>query len=319
MELQNSSISNFKRFLFKIALPFLLLISILGYTFSYFFEKKIIFANSICGAYKINRIVNETHTDEIPIFGSSRALNSFIPDSLGNNYFNYGLNNTKYDVTLFFLDEECKKKKHNPFIILNFDYSGLLRGYGDICNYIPFSSNDNIKGILGKDYQTIFEIPFLKYFGEYSTYTKYYFSDKLQLTKNTNKGAIIETVSLSEDKFNEAVEKRIHSLNNFYIDTSIQNKLFNVIQKNPDKYFVFVVTPYHNSYFINFTNFNDVNEFLKQLNSYKNVKVLDFSKLPLSNDMFFNTTHINIKGAKVFNKILKDSLNSLYINHCNNK
>src|SRR6185437_1473174 len=118
---RNLSISSFKRFLLRILLPFAGIISLAGLVFTYVFEQKIILNSQIVGAFKVNRIMKETHPDEIPIFGSSRAEGGFIPDSLGSNYFTYGLSGSKYDVTLFFLEEECKKKKNNPWILLNVD------------------------------------------------------------------------------------------------------------------------------------------------------------------------------------------------------
>ena len=112
MEKQNLYTSNFKEYLYRILLPLLLIVGCAGFIFSYFFEEKIIYKSQNGGAYKVNRILKETHPDEIPIFGSSRAEGGIIPDSLGSNYFNYGLSGSKYDVTLFFLEEECKKVKN---------------------------------------------------------------------------------------------------------------------------------------------------------------------------------------------------------------
>ncbi|MGZ4056888.1 MAG: hypothetical protein ACXVPM_18390, partial [Bacteroidia bacterium] len=58
---------------------------------------------------------------EIPIFGSSRAAGSYIPDLLDTNCFNYGVEKTEHLLLELFLKNEYAKKKTTP-IIINFDY-----------------------------------------------------------------------------------------------------------------------------------------------------------------------------------------------------
>ena len=91
MKEENLSISNFKIFFKKIILPFLLIFTLLGAMVNYFFQKKVVLGSEISGAYKVNRIINETNQNEIPFLGSSRAEGTFIPDSLVKLGFNYGM------------------------------------------------------------------------------------------------------------------------------------------------------------------------------------------------------------------------------------
>ena len=167
MDSQNSSISNFKKFLLRLFLPFLLIVGSVGFIVNYFFEKNIVFNTQLSGAYKVNRIIKETHEDETPIFGSSRAEGSFIPDSLGNNFFNYGISGTKLDVALFFLKEECKKKKKQPFLIVALDFDSLLNVEGDIANYIPNANYGPVRSLLGKNYKPYFYLPFVRYYRQF--------------------------------------------------------------------------------------------------------------------------------------------------------
>ncbi len=167
MQEQNSSISNFRQFLARILLPLILIVSATGLLFNFVFEKKVILRSDVCGAYKVNRIINETHPAEIPIFGSSRAAYGYIPDSLGHNFFNYGLAGTNYNVVLFFLAHECAKVKTTPWVILNLDLNGLSNGIGDISNYILNANDAGVRRLLGAGYKGYFRIPFVKYFGQY--------------------------------------------------------------------------------------------------------------------------------------------------------
>ena len=308
---QNSSISSFRQFLLKILLPLIVLIGVAGMLFGYFFEQKIILNSQIVGAYKVNRINKETHTDEIPIFGSSRAEGGFIPDTLGPNYFNYGLSGSKYDVTLFFLDEECKKQKSAPYILLNLDLDGLSYGLGDVGNYIPNSNYGPVKTLLGAEYRGYFAVQFLRYYGRFESYFRDYMNSRVQLTKFSDKGASIEKNVLTPKQFGELVEQRRNTATTFANDSALQQKLENIIARNPARSFIFVVSPYHSSYFERYTNYSDAIAFLNKLRAMKNVKVFDFSKMPLADSMFFNTSHTNYKGAAVFSQQLRDSLTSM--------
>ena len=310
---QNSSISSFSRFFFKILLPLVLIISASGLLFNYLFEKRVILKSDICGAYKVNRIITETYPNEIPIFGSSRAAYGFIPDSLGGNYFNYGLAGTNYDVTLFFLEHECKKSKTTPWIILNFDLDGLTYSLGDVSNYILNASDPGVRQLLGTEYKSYFRIPFVKYFGRYETYFRLLLSNRIELTKFTNKGASLEKNVLPQKEFNQLVVERKNSQATFKNDPVLQKRLIDVINAHPARTFVFVVSPYHSSYFERFANIGEARGFLASLSAMKNVKVFDFSHMNLPDSMFLNTTHINYKGAMVFNHQLRDSLASIGI------
>ncbi len=308
MELPNSSIFNFKRFLLRILLPLLLVTGIVGFAFDYFFEKQIIFKNQLCNAYKVNRIIRETHPAEIPIFGSSRAEGSFIPDSLGPGYFNYGISGSKTDVALFFIREECRKKKSNPYIIVALDYDRLIGGIGDIANYIPCANYAPVKKLLGDNYRQYYSVPFVRYYGMFDTYLKLYANNKLQLTKISNKGAALEKTPFSATYFKDVVNMRLSKPVEFLIDKRLHSGLLQLVAENPGRYFIFVASPYHSSYFKSMVNYTAVEGFLAGLSEYKNVKVLDFSKMPLPDSFFLNTSHLNYEGAMAFSHSLKDSL-----------
>ena len=305
---QNSSISSFKKFLFRILLPLIIIVSGAGLVFNYLFEQNVILKNQGCGAAKVNRLLHQTNADEIPILGSSRAEGGVLPDSLGPNYFNYGLSGTGYDVTLFFAEQECKKKKNTPWILLELDLEGLLHGLGDVGNYIPCSNNASVKALMGSEYKPYFAIPFLRYYGRFESYLRSYMNQRLALTKISNKGALIEKNAMTPAAFAELVYLRENLNTVFTCDTTIRSRLLGIINNNPDRKFVFFVAPYHKSFFKNYLNAADAGRFLDTLAGYKNVRVLNFGKMELADSQFLNTSHVNFKGAVAFNRALKDSL-----------
>lgn len=120
-----------------------------------FFEKYIIFSSDTSCAYKLNRIINETHNEEIPIFGSFRSKGNYIPNILIDHYFNCGVEGIGAIIRLFFWSRNLRKKSSK--IILNFDLNGIFNAYGDLSSYISnykFSKKLNLKRKLFKIYHT---------------------------------------------------------------------------------------------------------------------------------------------------------------------
>jgi len=308
-----SSISNFKKFLKKILLPYFLLSVLIGFVFNLFFEKNIILGSYSSGAYKINRIINSNNKNEIAFFGSSRAERSFIPDSLVKDGFNYGMVGTAADVLMFCLREECKKKNKTVPIVFAFDLNGLNYGVGDISNFLYNSDYPPIRKLLGTDYKYIYNVPFLKYYGHFEIYTKYYLNNIISLTKLNNKGGAIEKNELTKANFDELVKLRLAGNTEFHNDPKLLADFLNIVDENKNRKFILVAPPYHRSVFAGFTNLNKAEEFLNSLKLHKNIVVLDFSQLPYPDKYFFDTSHLNLAGAVEFNHLLRDSL-AHYIN-----
>jgi len=311
MQQTNSYTSSFRLFFFKIIVPLFIIVGVGGCLWGVFFEKEVILNSSICGAYKVNRIINETHPEEIPIFGSSRAEGGYIPDMLGPNYFNYGLDGTGSNVMLFFLKEECKKQKTSQLILLNFDLNGFYYALGDISNYIYNANYLPVRNLLDQQYKPLFRIPFIKYYGQYEVYFKYYMNNKMNLTKYTNKGASADKNKMASSRFNQLVMERKRSVGSFSLDTTLENEYLDLINANPQRIFVFVIAPYHPSCFERFKNLPQAQEFLDNLRKIKNVRVFDFSREIYADSLFLNTSHLNYYGAIRFSKELKDSIKTV--------
>lgn len=305
MENQSLYISNFKyffKYLFFLSLIFFTLICTIGL----FFERFVIFNSQITGASKINRILNYQYTNEIPIFGSSRAQGSYCPLIIGDNVFNYGIDGISSNIWLFFLEQELKKDKKSH-IIINFDLSGFSNHIGSISNYIPnYSSTKNLTGSI-KNFK--YNIPGIKYFGYYEYYFKSFLNEKMNLTKITQNGGSFEKNTLIEKKFNKLIEKRYYNPDKFVINDIAIKKFENLINSTSRRIFV-VIAPYHISYLNNFNNIEVVNDFLNEINKNDNLFVIDFRNEFTNNDLFFNTTHLNYNGALHFSEILKNKIHS---------
>ncbi|MFT5916522.1 MAG: hypothetical protein ACI81T_003032 [Bacteroidia bacterium] len=299
MEKRNSSIFNFSKFILAIVT----IVFATGLIFNHLFEKYVIYGGTISGASKVNRIINETHPDEIPIFGSSRAQGGYIPSILSKNHFNYGIDGIQANIWLFFLEKELLKDKKTD-IIINFDLRGLVYGDGNEINYIP--NYMEVKSVLEQSQNShwLYKIPFFKYFGYYEKYTKYILNEKTNLTKVTDSGGSFEKNELTKQKFDQLVETRLNTTAKFHIEKELEKKLESLM-KSTDRKILFVVAPYHSSCLNRFENVEEVSQYLKNLNKIKNVTVFDFGNFLDKDHLFMNTTHVNYNGAKVFSEQLK--------------
>jgi len=313
MHKENSSISNFKKYCLKIVFPVVLLVGIMSCVFTFLFERKIILGNESCGAYKINRIINSSDPYEVPIFGSSRAEASFIPEILGPHYFNYGLEGTQENVMLFFIKEEYKKrhKKMSPYIIVNIDLDGINTKSGDLANYLYNSDNESVQQLMAERYEKHFSIPFIKYIGQFENYFRYYLNNRVQLTKYSNNGAFIDKVVLPQKMMDELIEYRKKNQDVFLHESELKKDFFRTINACQERQFIFVIPPYHSCYFTNYKNPEDAKAFVKELRLLTNVKGFDFSSVIYPDSLFINTKHLNYNGALRFTKEFKDSLNTL--------
>lgn len=304
----NLSISNFKKFIRLFFLPYLLYFFIFGFVIQTVIEKYIILSNPVSAQSKINKILNITTCEEIPMFGSSRMMDILMPSILGKNYFNYGIIATGDDVNLFFLNEELKKKKSGP-ILINFDLEGLSCGLGDIRNYLSNANNASIHRLLNNRDRYYFHVILLKYYGFYAEFLADYLSlgnRKFRKPLSDN-GALIFYESPKNSLLDDIKKESRHILL-FKNDTLLLKKLSFQISSHPHRTFIFVIPPYHPAYFKNFKNEADVLCYFKYLRSFENVKVLDFSRIHFPDSDFIDIKHLNYNGAVKFSNILKDSL-----------
>jgi len=301
------SISNFRRFIFHYLVPFLAMTVILLLLFTYLFEQKIILGSDIAGAYKVNRILNRGNDSEVAIIGSSRAQGGYIPDSICANAFNYGIDGTDINIHLMFLQRELMKHKSTP-VIMNIEMEGFGYANGDPGNYLYNSTDPMVIEATKVHFSGIRRIPGIKYYGYFETYLKYYLNNKTNITKVTNKGGSFELNREDTTQFRMNVNRRLMWPAFFVHEGNLEKKLENLISTYPGRKIYLVIPPYHSSFTSTFLNKADFNGFLQYFDRYPNVRVIDFSEMKLADDCFYNTTHLNYKGAGIFSRALRDTL-----------
>jgi hypothetical protein len=241
---------------------------------------------------------------EMPIFGASNVRADFIPKEIGLDVFNYGMDASSYEVVDVLLKAELQKKKTVP-VVLGMSYH-LFHNVGDISKFIPFAWNADVRQALEQNHAMSwrFLVPGLRYFGYYDWYFKDFLSEHLGLTRNVDRGYEYKLNALAFDptRFAEAVKKRRETGYGYSEDPEDIEKLTARILCAPQREFVLVFLPIHDSCFENFTGKKDFTKALARWRRIPNVRVLDYSELRYPDEYFTDTMHLNQKGAVEFSR-----------------
>lgn len=294
----------------KYLIPYLLILSAGLIGIHFLFKNIIIAQTQSSGAAKVNRIKTNTDPNEIPILGSSRAEGSFIPDSLGLHFFNYGMAGVQDDVWLYFLKIELAKGRNTP-IVINLDADGLQRIQSGLVYWLFDTQDSTVRTFIGKEWKPIHHLPVIRNFGYFEIHLANYLNEKFELTGNRNKGAILELKKLSRQEFDDAVQKRLESKLIATHDPKIYADLLTTLSNTKGRKVIMVIPPYHYSYLRSIQNKEDILRLQTTLDSLPNVHILDYAQMNLDDSLFYNTTHLNKKGAILFNRYLKKHLDSI--------
>ena len=301
MDRMNLSTSSFSVFFIKL----ILVICIVSIILNKLFENQIILKTEISGAFKIHKIAHKNLNGEIPIFGSSRAKTNFCSSLINKNIFNYGIDGIGSKVWLFFLEKELEKHKSTP-IIINFDLNGFTNYIGDRSNYL---TDYSISKLFIND-DLIYRIPVIRYFGFYQSYLTDFIKYKLSYNYFIDKGGVHLNSEFNLKNFNFNINQRTQENDYFQKDTLQIRKFYSLIKFTTRPIYL-VISPYHESALNNFANLNEADIFLENIGKLDNLIVLDFRDIDLKKEMFYNTTHLNHKGAKQFSQLLSDTLKSI--------
>jgi hypothetical protein len=266
---------------------------------------------AISDAARIDHLIHEDGS-EIPIFGNSRAQEHYVPEILGDDVFNYGMDSVSLDVVDAFLQIECKKNKRTP-IIVDLCHS-VLPTVGAPAKFPPFVRQPEIRQMLDRLglMQWRYWVPGLRYFGYYDWYLKDYLAENVFRAKKSVRGHTIGLVELNRPfdrrRLDEYIQLRLKEGYDFSSNSNQDRLLFEVISNTPQRTFVMVYSPVHSSCFANFGNAAGFARYLDKLRSFTNVVVLDWGRMDLPDECFRDTVHLNEKGAIEFSRRLADRL-----------
>lgn len=282
-------------------------------------------SNAYYGEFEIwNDIYNHNIYTDLAIYGSSRAWVGINPkileDSLNLSIYNFGMDGHNFGLQYLRHKEYLK---HNPppkFILLAVEFSSLQKRK-DLYLYEQFLPymlwNQNIKHFT-KSYNGFntldYHIPLIRYFGKPSVLKKAY----EQIVQNSTHTQYRTNGYKGIDKtWSNDLEDAKHKMNTFEIKTDNSTTvLFETFLKECHDNAIKVILVYTPEYIEGQKFIKNRQELVNTFVNYAidyNITLLDYSKDSICFDKknFYNATHLNDVGAKLFSKKLAKDLKKL--------
>lgn len=258
--------------------------------------------------YKTARLF-QSHEDEVPILGSSRAQANFVPSILGPKVFNYGIDGSGLGETLFRL-HYLVTYKSKGLIIVNVDPWGGTSGpfHGD---YRLAAFDSSIRALLPTGTVPSFDwMPGIRFQGQLRNNLVQFFNAKRAVTKQIDAGAMLIKTSRSDSEW-AYIDSQLKPLSFTHPDTSC-DRLLSRIQSEliakPDINVLFVIGPCTESWSRSFIGHPDLTHFVQRLQQLRCRVVNYYGNTVFTRDDFVDSTHLNIHGAKKFSEMLKHEI-----------
>lgn len=272
------------------------------------FTHAVVFRTPLSDCTRIQHLYLD-NSDDIPIFGTSKAHGNYCPADMGINAFNYGMDAASYEVTDVLLQIELAKPRTTPIIIeLQHSDTGMLGYQG---KYIPFVSDPRFRQLLAHFHamEWRYYIPGIRYFGHYEYFMQQYLNERMHVQKvSRGFSELVHTPPFEQAKLDEFVRGRLEARTGYFQDEDQNRRLIARISEHPQRLFFLVFSPYHPSYFTHFQNADKLAAFEDKLAALPNVVLLDWSRLDYPDDYFLDTLHLRRDAASKFSRKLGDKI-----------
>ncbi len=314
-----SNFSHFRLLVRKILLPLAVFIAIVSLSADYVFTRVLTQYAELSNAYKLARLEDEKRLlNEIPIFGPSISRNSYYPDSLGANYYNYSMENAGFIINELLLNVETDKKKTCP-VIIDFHFRIMeMDSQGSSINirtYLPFVNEDKrVKQFLQDNnrYRPHQSIPGGRYFGVYSSYVKDYLAEVYQPRKLYIKGGVFNKEAPPPEQMTRYIQnRRDEGPRPFTYDPVLEKRMEATISAHPERLFLFIASPRHYSIQEMLPNYDDMKAWGKRMQDrHDNVRVIIY-EAEYPDRYFKDTGHLSLEGARRFSGQMRHNLEEL--------
>jgi hypothetical protein len=247
---------------------------------------------------------------EIPIFGSSKALRGYLPDVLGEPFYNYGMFAASLEIVSFLLQYELKKQKKTPIIIDI--YTGTL-GHDrykniDIKDYIPLLKYPRVGKFLEENDRDklYYHIWGIRYYGAYFDYFKSHTNVFSFRNLYFHKGGAF-FIKSTPKQLKLAIKKRLNTRIKFEFNQGLANKFKYLLTEHPERQFVIVESPFHKTFYDRKkeSEYFQVEKYWEEISRFANVTFIKISGNNYPDSYFKDTIHLNLSGAKHFSSELK--------------
>lgn len=280
----------------------------------FLWSQNVVFHKDWFGTSIVKRAIENMDPNEIPIFGSSMAQRSYMPEILGEHFYNYGRAGSNYQKIYPLVEAELRKQRDTP-VIIDF-YSNFLNYKEDyeirVRDFLPMTNEPLVEELLHDfhAYSPAFKVEGVRYFGFFTDY----WIDLKRLNKAKafnyfNKGGAFYLPQTPQREFEEFVRKRKKTYNPFTVNPSLEKRFLKALASRPDRKIILVMSPSHKSAYGTEIQYEEMVAYLAHLEKeFSNVIVLSFNGSDYPDDHFKDTLHPNIKGAKKFSLALKNAL-----------
>jgi hypothetical protein len=249
------------------------------------------------------------NSDDMPIFGTSKAHGNYSPADMGVPAFNYGMDGVSYEVTDVLLQIELAKRRTTPIILeLQYEDTGSL---GNEERYLPFAYDARIRGLLERFHAMSWRyfVPGIRYFGYYDSALQLYFNGRLGVQKVTQGFSELgHPPPFDRAKLDEYIRGRLKARNGYFQDENQNSRLTAHITEHPERLFFLVISPYHPSCFQHFQNQDKLDAFEKKLQALPNVALIDWGHKSYPEEYFLDTLHLRRPAAAIFSRELGEKI-----------
>lgn len=272
---------------------------------------------------KMNSAANGSNKAEIILIGSSRTLYQLNPkviDSItGMNSFNFGLNAASIRTSYNVLKYAIRNQPNARMVVLNIDYSmfGVEKDPYKDPYYYPYENDST--GFLVNDTGTTSMLHKLKLFdiSLFDDYVKYSGIDGFLRPGRTEPGEYKGFLP-----HNDLTDFEVPGLSDRYRRKApVSERGFHLLKdiinlcKYNNKQLILVQAPYAKSYFPDkyFLNYYDIIRQTDSLAGQNNIPFLKYTGLSIADDnsYFYNTNHLNIRGANIYSQVLANDISKL--------
>lgn len=264
-----------------------------------------LFRLPLADASRIHRLYLD-NSEDIPIFGTSKARGNYSPLDMGVPAFNYGMDAASYEITDVLLQIELAKQRTTPVIVeLQYEDTHTL---GAQDRFIPFAKDPRFRQLL-KRFNAMswrYYFPGIRYFGYYDETLLYYLNERMHVTEADRAGFrhLVHAEPFDRAQMDDYIHKRLLKDTGYFQDEDQNRRLVAHITENPKRLFFLVISPYHRSYFTHFRDQEKLDAFKKQLSALPNAVVIDWGRLDYPDEYFLDTLHLRREAAAKFSQQL---------------
>jgi hypothetical protein len=229
---------------------------------------------------------------------------------MGLNAYNYGIDAYPIIPTIALVKTYCDKNNDVP-IIINLDY--YFPNWVDVVPVLPFLKNKYLDSAatISNINKFYFKINGIRYFDNYVEYFKLPFKYNIKSNDSSFNGYEYDlSVPVPNlKKLEYSIDYRNKRPLKFEARPDHVLPLYKLFTDYPNNTFFLIRSPYHKSYLPTIKNQADLDKFIKELQGFKNVRVIhNFNDASLNDSCFTDNNHVNRLGAKQFGIWLKDTL-----------